>query len=52
MKLDAKKRKNSIDRNESFDELLAKEGLLTETEEAAIRDIVADRSKLIPKKKS
>lgn len=52
MKPDKKKRKGSIDCSETFDEFLAKEDLLTESEEGAIRDIVADRNKLIPKKKS
>jgi hypothetical protein len=34
-----------IDRSETFDEFLAKEGLLAETEEAAIEEIIADQIK-------
>ena len=34
-------RKGSIDLSEPFDEFLAKEGLLAETEDAAIKEIVA-----------
>jgi hypothetical protein len=47
-----KKRQASIDRNESFDEFLAKEGLLAETEDAAIKEITADRKKVVTRKKS
>ncbi|MBM3526965.1 MAG: helix-turn-helix domain-containing protein [Alphaproteobacteria bacterium] len=32
-----------IDRSETFDEFLAKDGLLAETEESAIKEIIADR---------
>ena len=39
-----KKKKGSIERSESFDEFLAKEGLLAETEDAAIKEILADQS--------
>jgi hypothetical protein len=52
MKLDIKKRKGSIDRNETFDEFLAKEDLLTETEDAAIKEIIADRNKVVTQNKS
>ena len=37
------KKKGSVDRGESFDEFLAKDGLLAETEDAAIKEIVADQ---------
>ncbi|MFZ3357567.1 MAG: Fis family transcriptional regulator [Xanthobacteraceae bacterium] len=37
--------KGSIDRNETFDEFLAKEGMLAETEDAAIKEIIADQIK-------
>ena len=40
-----RKRKGSIDRNESFDEFLAKQGLLEKTEDAAIKEIIADQIK-------
>jgi antitoxin HicB len=42
----AKKRKGSIDRSETFDEFLAAEGLLAETEDAAIKEIIADQIKV------
>jgi len=35
--------KGSIDRSETFDEFLAKEGLLAETEDAALKEIIADQ---------
>jgi antitoxin HicB len=41
-----KKRKGYIDRSETFDEFLAKEGLLAETEDAAIKQIIADQIKV------
>jgi len=41
-----KTRRNAIDRSETFDEFLAKEGLLAETEDAAISEIIADEIKL------
>jgi len=41
-----KERKGSIDRSETFDEFLAKEGLLAETEDAAIKEIIADQIKV------
>ena len=37
--------KGRIDRSETFDEFLAKDGILAETEDAAIRDIIADMLK-------
>lgn len=40
------KQKGSIDRTESFDEFLATEGLLAETEDAAIKEIIADQIKV------
>src|ERR1700680_5126853 len=40
------KSKGSIDRSETFDEFLAKEGLLAETEDAAIKEIIADQIKV------
>ena len=46
-----KKKKGSIDRSESFDEFLAREGLLAETEAAAIKEIIADQIKLAMDKK-
>lgn len=41
-----KKRKGSIDRSETFDEFLAEQGLLAETEDAAIKEIIADQIKV------
>jgi antitoxin HicB len=38
-----KARRGSIDRSESFDEFLEKEGLLAETEDAAVKEIIADQ---------
>jgi antitoxin HicB len=38
------KEKGSIDRSETFDEFLARDGLLGETEEAALKQIMADQS--------
>lgn len=46
----SKKRKGSIDRSETFDEFLAKEGLLAETEDAAIKEIIADQIKVAMEK--
>ena len=46
-----KKKKGSIDRRESFDEFLAKDGLLAETEDAAIKEIIADQIKVAMDKK-
>ena len=39
----AKKKKGYIDRSETFDEFLDKEGLLSETEDAAVKEIIADQ---------
>lgn len=41
-----KKRKGTIDRSETFDEFLAKDGLLAEAEDAAIKEIIADQIKI------
>jgi antitoxin HicB len=41
-----KKAKGSIDRNETFDDFLAKEGLLADAEDAAIKEIIADQIKV------
>jgi hypothetical protein len=41
-----RKNKGCIDRSETFDEFLAKDGILAETEDAAIKEIVADQTKL------
>jgi hypothetical protein len=40
-----KKKKGHIDRSETFDEFLAKDGLLAETEDAALKEIIADQIK-------
>jgi antitoxin HicB len=40
------KGKGLIDRSESFDEFLAEQGLLAETEDAAIKEIIADQIKI------
>jgi antitoxin HicB len=42
----AMKAKGSIDRSETFDQFLAEEGLLAETEDAAIKEIIADQIKV------
>jgi len=52
MKPDLKKRIGPIDRNETFDEFLAKEGLLAETKDAAIKGIIADQNNVVTQKKS
>ncbi|HUZ32879.1 MAG TPA: Fis family transcriptional regulator [Xanthobacteraceae bacterium] len=39
----AKPKRGSIDRSETFDSFLEKEGLLAETEDAAIKEIIADQ---------
>jgi len=41
-----KRRKGSIDRSETFDEFLAKEGLLAEAEDTEIKEIIADQIKV------
>jgi hypothetical protein len=45
MKKTARK-KGTIDRSETFDEFLDKDGLLAETEDAAIKRIIADQIKV------
>ena len=47
----SKNTKGSIDRSETFDEFLAKEGLLAETEDAALKEIIADQIKVAEEKK-
>lgn len=42
----AAKRKGSIDLSETFDEFLEKQGLLSEAEDAAIKEIIADQIKV------
>jgi hypothetical protein len=52
MKKKTKSRKKGfIDRSETFDEFLAGEGLLGETEDAAIKEIIADQIKAAMDKK-
>lgn len=46
-----KKMKGHVDRSESFDGFLAKDGLLAETEDAAIKEIIADQIKAAMDKK-
>jgi antitoxin HicB len=41
-----KQTKGYVDRSETFDEFLAKEGLLAETEDAALKEIIADQIKV------
>ena len=41
-----KGKKRHIDRSETFDEFLAKDGILAETEDAAIKEIIADQIKV------
>lgn len=38
-----KRKKGYIDRSETFDEFLARDGLLAELEQAALKEIAADR---------
>ena len=45
------KKKGSIDRGESFAESLARDGLLAEIEDAAIKEIIADQIKVAMDKK-
>lgn len=47
----AKKKKGRIDRSETFDEFLARDGLLAEAEDAAIKEIIADQIKVAMDKK-
>jgi antitoxin HicB len=42
----AARKKGYIDRSETFDEFLDKDGLLAETEDAAIKRIIADQIKV------
>jgi antitoxin HicB len=46
-----RKKKGTIDRGESFDEFLEKDGLLAEAEDAAIKEIIADQIKVAMDKK-
>jgi antitoxin HicB len=39
------RKKGRIDRSETFDEFLATEGILAETEEAALKQVIADQIK-------
>lgn len=41
-----KQTKGYVDRSETFDEFLAKESLLAETEDAALKEIIADQIKV------
>jgi antitoxin HicB len=41
-----KKKKGYVDQSETFDEFLAKDGLLVETEKAALKEIIADRVRI------
>jgi antitoxin HicB len=41
-----KPKKGYVDRSESFDEFLAKDGLLAETEDAALKEVIADQIKV------
>jgi antitoxin HicB len=41
-----KRERGSIDRTETFDEFLAKDGILAETEDAALKEVVADQIKV------
>jgi antitoxin HicB len=46
-----RKKKGGIDHSESFDEFLERDGLLAETEDAAIKEIIADQIKVAMGKK-
>ncbi len=46
-----KRKRGYVDHSETFDEFLAKDGLLAETEESAIKEIIADQIKLAMDKK-
>ena len=46
-----KAQKGSIDRSETFNEFLAGDGLLAESEDAAIKEIIADQIKVAMDKK-
>lgn len=45
-KTPAKRMKGKVDRSENFDEFLEKDGLLAETEDTAIKEIIADQIKV------
>jgi antitoxin HicB len=40
-----KSKRGYVDRSETFDEFLAKDGLLAETEDTALKEIIADQIK-------
>lgn len=39
-------KRGHVDRSETFDEFLEKDGLLAETEDAALKEIIADQIKI------
>jgi antitoxin HicB len=41
------RRKKPVGRGETFDQFLAKDGILAETEDAAIKEIIADQIKVV-----
>ena len=41
-----KRKKGYVDRSETFDDFLAKDGILAETEDTAIKEIIADQIKV------
>lgn len=47
-----RKRKGRIDRRETFDDFLARDGLLAETEDAALKQIIADQIRVAMTEKS
>jgi len=49
MKKKTKAKRGYVDRTETFDEFLAKDGLLAETEDAALKEIIADQIKVAMK---
>ncbi len=51
MKKTAKKKKGGVDRDESFDAFLDRDGLLADTEDVAIKEIIADQIKVAMDKK-
>ena len=51
MKKARKKKGGRIDRSETFDEFLARDGLLAEAEDTAIKEIIADQIKVAMGKK-
>ncbi len=44
-----RKSKGHIDRSETFDEFLARDGILAETEDAALKEIIANQIKVAMK---